>query len=169
MTEDHEEKHRYRKGVGADLILPLMAAGYAAYYVYTINGYPWEARVNGTFIAVIIWLLVTIMLVRTAIRLRRGEVTLRATGITEPQAKLLQRGLFIALTALDILLMPWLGFTLTVMLFLFSSMWLLGVRGVKALALIPLVAGGVGYAFFIVALDTRLPQGPVERLLQWLF
>jgi hypothetical protein len=65
--------------------------------------------------------------------------------------------------------MPWLGFTLTVMLFLLSSMWLLGVRGVKPLVIIPLAAGSVGYVFFIVALDTRLPKGPVEWLLQWLF
>jgi hypothetical protein len=169
MDDDHQEKHHYRKGVGADLILPLMAAAYAAYYVYTVREFPWEAQVNGTFIALVIWLLVVIMLVRTAVRLRRGEVTLRATGITKPKAKLVERGLFVAVTALDIVLMPWLGFTLTVMLFLLSSMWLLGVRGVKPLVIIPLAAGSVGYVFFIVALNTRLPKGPVEWLLQWLF
>jgi hypothetical protein len=169
MDDDQEQTHRHRKGIGADLILPLMAAGYAAYYVYTITDFPWEAQVNGTFIAAVIWLLVAIMLVRTAVRLRRGEATLRATGITRPQAKLLERGLFVALTGLDILLMPWLGFTLTVMLFLLSSMWLLGVRGMRPLVVIPLAAGVVGYVFFIVALDTRLPKGPAEWLLQWLF
>jgi hypothetical protein len=169
MDDDQEQTHRHRKGIGADLILPLMAAGYAAYYVYTINDFPWEAQMNGTFIAVVIWLLVGVMLVRTALKLRRGEATLRATGITKPQAKLAVRVLFVALTALDILLMPWLGFTLTVMLFLASAMWLLGVREVKPLVVIPLVAGSVGYLLFIVALDTRLPFGPVEWLLQWLF
>jgi len=55
------------------------------------------------------------------------------------------------------------------MVFLLSSMWLLGVRAVKPLVIIPLAAGIVGYVFFIVALDTRLPFGPVEWLLQWLF
>jgi hypothetical protein len=169
MDDDQEQTHRHRKGIGADLILPLMAAGYAAYYVYTINDFPWEAQMNGTFIAVVIWLLVGAMLVRTALRLRRGEATLRATGITKPQAKLAVRALFVAFTALDILLMPWLGFTLTVMLFLASAMWLLGVREVKPLVVIPLAAGSVGYLLFVVALDTRLPAGPVEWLLQWLF
>jgi hypothetical protein len=76
---------------------------------------------------------------------------------------------FVALTAFNIAVMPWLGFTLTVMVFLLSSMWLLGVRSVKPLVTIPLAAGIVGYVFFIVALDTRLPFGPVEWLLQWLF
>jgi hypothetical protein len=118
---------------------------------------------------VVIWLLVAVLLVRTVLRLRRGEVTLRATGITTPRGKLVVRALFVALTAVNILLMPWLGFTLTVILFLASSMWLLGVRSLKPLVLIPLLAGGVGYFFFIVALSTRLPKGPVEWLLQWLF
>lgn len=166
MDEKHEEQHRHRKGIGADLILPAMATAYAGYYIYTIQGYPWEARVNGTFIAVIIWLLVAIMLVRTALRLRRREATLKFTGITQPIGRMPARLGFIALTAVNILLMPWLGFTLTVMLFLLSSMWMLGVRQIKPLVIIPLAAGIVGYAFFIVALDTRLPFGPIEWLLQ---
>lgn len=169
MDENREEKHAHRKGIGADFILPLMAAAYAVYYLYSINDYPWEARVNGTFIAVAIWSLVAILVVRTGLRLHRNEVTLRFTGITTPKDKLPQRVLFIVLTALNILLMPWLGFTLTVILFLVSSMWLLGVRGLRQLAVIPLAAGAIGYVFFMVALDTRLPRGPVEWLLQALF
>ena len=166
MDEKHNEKRHYRKGVGADLILPLMAAGYAAYYVYTISDFPYEAQINGAFISLVIWLLVGAFVIRTLLRLRRGQVTLRATGVTTPRGKLVQRALFVGLTALNILLMPWLGFTLTVILFLASSMWLLGVRDLKPLVSIPLAAGAVGYVFFVVALDTRLPAGPIEHLLQ---
>lgn len=169
MEEIHDQKRHYRKGVGADVVLPLMAAAYSAYYVYTIREYPWEAQINGALISLAIWLLVAIFLLRTLLRLRRGEVTLRATGVIMPRAKLVQRAAFVALTAANIFLMPWLGFTLTVVLFLASSMWLLGVRGGRPLVLIPLAAGAVGYVFFIVALDTRLPEGPVELLLQLLF
>src|SRR3546814_10260398 len=71
-----------------------------------------------TFIAIAIWLLVGLMVVRTALKVWRGDATLRATGLTRPQSKLLLRSAFIGLTALSILLMPWLGFTLAVMLFL---------------------------------------------------
>ncbi len=169
MDDNPEQRHHHRKGVGADLILPLMAAGYAAYYVFTIREFPWEAQMNGTFIAVVIWLLVGAFVLRTLLRLRRNEVTLRPTGVTTPRAKLVQRVAFIGLTALNIGLMPWLGFTLTVVAFLASSMWLLGVRTAKPLIAIPLSAGSVGYLFFVVALDTRLPKGPVEWLLQPLF
>lgn len=169
MDDDAEQRRQHRKGAGADLILPLMAAGYAAYYLFTVRDYPWEAQVNGTFIAVIIWLLVAVLMVRTLLRVWRGEVTLKFTGITQPLAKLPVRLAFVALTALNILLLPWLGFTLTVVLFLASSMWLLGVRSRKPLVIIPLTAGAVGYVFFIVLLDTRLPYGPVEWLLQAVF
>lgn len=169
MGDNPEHKQQHRKGVGADLILPLMAAAYAAYYLYTVRDYPWEAQINGTFIAGVIWLLVILLLLRTGLRLRRGEVTLRLTSITQPLARLPVRLAFVALTGLNILLMPWFGFTLTVALFLLTSMWLLGVRTKKPLIIIPLAAGTVGYFFFIVALDTRLPYGPVEWALQGLF
>src|SRR3546814_7027449 len=75
----------------------------------------------GIFIAIAIWLLVGLMVVLTALKVWRGEATLRATGLTRPQSKLLLRSAFIGLTALSILLMPWLGFTLAVMLFLLRS------------------------------------------------
>lgn len=166
MDENSEEQRRRRKDVGADLILPLMAVGYAIYYLYTVADFPWEAQMGGTFVAVAIWLLVGILVARTALQLRRGEVTLRLTGVIKPRDKLVLRLLFIGLTALSILLMPWLGFTLTIVLFILSGMWLLGVRGAKSLAIIPLSAGSVAYLLFIVALDTRLPHGPVEMLLQ---
>src|SRR3546814_16791621 len=104
MDEKHEEKRHYRKGIGGDLILPLMAAAYAVYYLYTVADFPWEAQMMGTFIAIVIWLLVGIMLVRTGLKLHRGEATLRATGLTRPQSKLLLRSAFIGLTALSILL-----------------------------------------------------------------
>src|SRR3546814_20515657 len=114
----------------------------------------------GTFIAIAIGLLVGLMVVRTALKLHRGEATLRATGLTRPQSKLLLRSAFIGLTALSILLMPWLGFTLAVMLFLLSGMWLLGVRAVKPLVIIPLAAGSVGYLLFIAALAPPPPPRP---------
>src|SRR3546814_20334127 len=84
----------------------------------------------------------------TALKVWRGDATLRATGLTRPQSKLLLRSAFIGLTALSILLMPWLGFNLAVMLFLLSGMLLLGVRKVKPLVIIPLAAGSVGYLLF---------------------
>lgn len=169
MDDNSEQKRDRRKGVGADLILPAMAVAYAIYYMRTVADFPWEAQMSGTFIAIAIFGLVGILVVRTLLQVRRGEVTLHLTALTTPRDKVILRLFFISLTALSILLMPWLGFTLTIILFNLSGMLMLGVRGVKSLVIIPLAAGLVGYHLFIVALDTRLPHGPVEWLLQSLF
>ena len=57
MDDNPEQRHHHRKGVGADLILPLMAAGYAAYYVFTIREFPWEAQMNRLPKGPVEWLL----------------------------------------------------------------------------------------------------------------
>lgn len=165
MEKEDDPKQRHRKGVGADLILPVAAALYAGYYVYTIQGFPWEAQINGTFIAAVLWALVAIFIVRIGIRLWRNEVTLRMTEITTPRDKLPMRLGFIGLTVLSIFLVDWLGFTLTVFLYLLASMSLLGVRRVRQLTLISAIAASLGYIFFIIILETKLPAGPIEHLL----
>src|SRR3546814_21113821 len=99
MDEKHEDKRHYRKGIGADLKLPLMAAAYAVYYLYTVADFPWEAQMMGNFIAIAIWLLVGIMVVRPALKFWRGDDTLGATGLPRPQSKLLLRSGFLGLTS----------------------------------------------------------------------
>lgn len=169
MTEHDEHETVRQMSLGMDLILPLSAASYAAYYVYTIAHLPREAQIIGVFIASAIWLLTGSFIVRALVRLRSGEIGLRPEILTMPVAKLFQRSAFVLLTGANIFLMPYLGFCLTTMLFLAAAMFLLGVRDLRSLVSIPLAAGALGYLFFIVALDTRLPQGPVEQLLQWSF
>src|SRR3546814_4980616 len=98
MDEKHEDKRHYRKGIGADLILPLMAAAYAVYYLYTVADFPWEAQMMGTFIAIAIWLLVGLMAVRTALKVWSGDATLGATGLTRPQLTMLVQPAFLGHT-----------------------------------------------------------------------
>src|SRR3546814_6609644 len=125
MDEKHEDKRHYRKGIGADLILPLMAAAYAVYYLYTVADFPWEAQMMGTFIAIAIWLLVGLMVLRTALKVWRGDAPRRATGFTRPQSKCFLRWAFFGLRALTLLLLPGPGFTLGYMLSLLWGMLLL--------------------------------------------
>jgi hypothetical protein len=61
------------------------------------------------------------------------------------------------------------GFTIGVALFLFASLYALGVRDRARLIVLPLALSLAGYLLFIAALDTRFPHGPVERLLGALF
>jgi hypothetical protein len=74
-----------------------------------------------------------------------------------------------AIWCIFIIVIPYLGFTLTIFLFLLLAMLALGVRSVRKLIGVALTSAVVGYLMFIVALDTPFPHGPVEMLLGKLF
>jgi hypothetical protein len=66
-----------------------------------------------------------------------------------------------------IVVISWLGFTITTFLFLFMAMALLNKGERMKLSLIVAAALSVsGYLLFIVAFKTRFPFGPFENLLE---
>jgi hypothetical protein len=65
--------------------------------------------------------------------------------------------------------MHWLGVTLGMLLALFASLWILGVRSRKALVLVPLAVAACVYLLFVAALQSDIPHGPVEWVLGKLF
>jgi hypothetical protein len=160
---------RKPKPVGGDLVLPVLAVLYGVYYLYSIRGLPFEAQVNGVFIIAVLFLLVAILLVRTARDRARGRVTLRLDSLLEPVPLLPRRIAFLVLTLGSLLAIQWLGFTLTTFLFMLSSMAVLGTRSLRTLLTLATVTAAGGYVFFIAILDTRFPHGPVEHLLGRLF
>ena len=164
-----QQGQKKRRSVGADMVLPLMAAGYALYYISTILDYPMEAQINGLFLGITTCILVGLLLVRTGIQYLRGEVDFNMGRLTAPLAMLPARFAFAALTVAYVVVIPWLGFTLTTFLFILSSLLLLGVKSRKALILMPTLSAAGGYIFFIALLDTRFPKGPIEHFLSWMF
>ena len=160
---------RKPKPVGGDLVLPALVLLYGSYYLYSILGQPFEAQINGFFIAAVLFLLVAILLVRTARDWARGRVTLRLDSLLEPVALLPRRIAFLVLTFGSLLAIEWLGFTLTTFVFMLSSMAVLGTRSLRTLLTVATVTAAGGYVFFIAILDTRFPHGPVEHLLGRLF
>jgi hypothetical protein len=95
------------------------------------------------------------------------EADLRLGELIRPTALLPKRLSLLALTIGYIMVIEWLGFTLTTFLFLASSMLLLndGRRPAFILGLAAAVALG-GWLLFIVAFHTRFPAGPLEHLLR---
>jgi hypothetical protein len=73
------------------------------------------------------------------------------------------------ITAVFVVLLPYLGFTLGTFLFLLGALLFFGVRSRKILVLVPLCLAGSGYILFIAALNARLPRGIVENLLAAVF
>jgi hypothetical protein len=165
--DEHRSPHgRERRGGGGELIIPIGAVWFTLYYFSTIIDSPWEAQVNAFFVGSILMALVAIQLIRLGRMLFSGEADLGLGDLIRPTAVLPKRLFLLLLTIAYVVVIEWLGFTLTTFLFLASAMLLLndGRRPVFILGVAAALALG-GYLLFIVAFDTRFPAGPLESLL----
>jgi len=158
-----------RASLGADLVIPVMALAFAAYFFFSIADLAWEAKANGVVIGAVLVVLAVAQLVRIGLRVHRGESDLRMNALFEPLEALPKRVGLVLITIAFIATMHWLGVTLGLVLALAASLWLLGVRSRRALVLVPLVVGAAVYLMFVVALQSDIPHGPVELLLAKLF
>jgi hypothetical protein len=120
-------------------------------------------------IGAVLLVLVLIQLVRIGLRIYRGEADLRMNSIVEPVEALPKRIGLVVITIAFIATMQWLGVTLGMVVALFASLWILGVRSRRALILVPLGVGAAVYLLFVAALQSDIPHGPVELLLAKLF
>jgi hypothetical protein len=153
-----------KKALGADLVIPALALGFAAYFFVSIADLAWEAKANGVVIGGILVGLIAIQLVRIAIRVLKGEASLRFNRLWEPREALWKRVGMVLVTVAFIATLNWLGLTLGLLLALFAALWLMGVRG-KPLVILPLAVSLAAYLLFVVLLQSDIPHGPIERLL----
>jgi hypothetical protein len=154
--------------LGADLVIPALAAAFGAYFFFSIVDLAWEAKANGMVIGAILLVLVLVQLVRIALRIRAGEADLGIEALS-PRDALPKRIGLVLITIAYIATMHWAGVTLGMLLALFASLWILGVRSRKALVLVPLAVAACVYLLFVAALQSDIPHGPVEWLLGRLF
>ncbi|HEY9529913.1 MAG TPA: hypothetical protein VIQ55_00890, partial [Burkholderiales bacterium] len=67
-----------RQPLGADLVIPLLGLGFAAYFFVDIADLGWEAKANGVLIGAILVFLIAVQLARMGRQFARGEGDLRA-------------------------------------------------------------------------------------------
>lgn len=170
MAERRAERGSGRRPIGGDLIIPVAAIAFTLYYFTTIWDSPWEAQVNAFFVGSILLLLVAVLVVKLGREIAAGEADLRIGGLIEPRAVVPKRLALLLLAIAYVVVVPWLGFTLTTFAFLVAAMLLLseGRRKGLALGVAALLALG-GYVLFIAVFDTRFPAGPFERLMGSVF
>ena len=119
------------------------------------------------FIGAILILLIAIFLMKSAIAWKAGEVDLGLDSLVAPRSFLTKRLALFALTLGFIVFVEWGGFTITTFVFLSLAMLLLSGGRRKRLILILTASLAVGgYLLFILAFDTRFPDGPFEHLLK---
>jgi hypothetical protein len=153
-----------KKALGADLVIPALALGFAAYFFVSIADLAWEAKANGVVIGGILVGLIAIQLVRIAIRVLKGQASLKFNLLWEPREALGKRVGMVLVTVAFIATLNWLGLTLGLLLALFAALWIMGVRG-KPLVILPVAVALAAYLLFVVLLQSDIPHGPIERLL----
>ena len=170
MAEPSGKQTPEPKSIGGELIIPVAAIAFTVYYFTTILDVPWSAQVSAFFIGSILILLIIVYFIRTAVELRRGEVSLRLGQIYEPVSFIPRRIALAALTIGYIVFIRWGGFTLTTFVFLALAMLLLNEGRRKGLILILSAVFAIGgWLLFIFAFETRFPAGPFEQFMKGLF
>jgi hypothetical protein len=153
-----------KKALGADLVIPALALGFAAYFFVSIADLAWEAKANGVVIGGILVVLIAIQVVRIAIRVLKREANLRFDPLWEPREALGKRVGMVLVTVAFIATLNWFGLTLGLLLALFAALWIMGVRG-KPLVILPVAVALAAYLLFVLLLQSDIPHGPIERLL----
>jgi hypothetical protein len=159
----------HKKAIGGELVIPIMAFAFTLYYFWTILDVPWSAQVSAFFVGSILIVLIIVLFFRMAGSVKRGEATLKIGPLFDPVAYVPKRLALLGLTVGFIFVVQYLGFTITVFLFLSSAMLLLS-NGQKKGLILSLSAGLAltGWALFIWAFDTRFPAGPFETMMKGL-
>ncbi len=163
----NEPEKTEKKHLGGDLVIPVAALAFTLYYFSTIIDSPWTAQVSAVFIGSILIFLILIFIVKSVVSLRRGDADLGMDSLLNPRSFILKRLALLGLTLGFVFLVDYGGFTLTTFGFLTLAMLLLS--GGRNKRFILILSGGLalgGYLLFILAFDTRFPDGPFEQLME---
>jgi hypothetical protein len=149
---------------GADLVIPLLALGFAAYFFWSIADLVWEAKANGVVIGSILVALVLLQLARIGLRVARGEADLRTEPLWAPREVLGKRIGMVLVTLSFILLLQALGLTLSLFVALVAALWIMGVRKPARLLGLSFAVAAAAYLLFIAVLDAGFPHGLIEKI-----
>jgi hypothetical protein len=150
--------------LGADLVIPLLALGFAIYFFWSITDLAWEAKANGVVIGAALIALVVIQVARIALAVTQGQGDLRTDPLWQPADVLWKRLGMVAVTVAFILLLQVLGLTLSLFAAMAVALWLMGVRRVSVVLGISFGVAAAAYLLFIAVLDAGFPHGLIEKL-----
>ena len=167
MHDETEAGQPRKRALGAELVIPVAALAFTLYYFYTILDAPWTAQASAFFIGTILIVLALIFIVLTVRWVAKGDGDWSFHTLFEPHEYVRLRVALFALTVGYVVVISFLGFTITTFLFLVLAMLLLnhGRRAKLSLSLAAVLSIG-GYLLFIVAFDNNFPEGPFETLMK---
>ncbi|MGH8430127.1 MAG: tripartite tricarboxylate transporter TctB family protein [Solimonas sp.] len=150
--------------LGADLAIPLLALGFAAYFFWSIADLAWEAKANGVVIGTALVLLVAVQLASIAVQVAKGKGDLRADLLWQPREVLAKRIGMVLVTVAFIAALELLGLTLSLLVAMVASLAIMGVRKPITVLWISVAVAAAAYILFIAVLDSAFPHGPIEKL-----
>jgi hypothetical protein len=170
MTGDAKTLKAGPKSLGSELIIPAIAFFFTLYYFYTIMDAPWTAQVAAFIVGSILILLVVSFVIKTLKSLSNGEGVLGFENLVKPRFLLRKRAILLVLTIAFIMAVPALGFTITTFVFIATAMLVLSDFEKKCFIIFLAITLSVGgYLLFIVAFETRFPEGPFEIFVKGFF
>lgn len=152
-----------KPAVGADLVIPVLALAFVAYFFTDVRDLEWEAKANGVIIGTTLLVLVVAQVARIAWQVARKRATLSTRPLWDPPEVIGRRIGMVAVTIAFIVTIPWMGLTLGLFVWMFVALWMMGIRRPGLLAAIAGVVAVSAYLLFIFALDSDFPHGPVEK------
>lgn len=170
MSQDPVEKPR---NILPDLIIPVLALGFTAYYLTTITEVPWISQASAIIVSSFLLLAIFAYIGRCIFRVRDGREVIQLdqtmTALLGNRPTTIRRLGLLALAIGYVWLIEDLGFTLTTFLFLFCAISLLSTLADWKRALIISASSSViGYVVFIYFFKTRFPMGLLENWIQGL-
>ncbi len=169
MTDQTGTENKEKKHIGGELVIPVGAFIFTLYYFWTIIDVPWTAQVSAFFVGSILIVLIGFLVARMVRQVKSGEADFGMGPLVEPVSFIPKRIALFALTLGFIIFVQYLGFTITVFVFLSLAMLLLAGGRRKWLILsVSAVLSLAGWALFIWAFDTRFPAGPFENMMKGL-
>jgi hypothetical protein len=150
--------------LGADLVIPALALGFAVYFFWSIADLAWEAKANGVVIGTALIVLVTIQLVSIAVQVAKGKGDLRTGPLWQPTDVLWKRIGMVLVTVAFIAALQLLGLTLSLAIAMAAALTIMGVRKLSTVLWISLAVAAAAYILFIAVLDAAFPHGAIEKL-----
>lgn len=169
-STDTNEVEGGKRPLGDDLIIPVCTVAFVVYYLYTISELPWQAAAAGIAVAAGLLIMTVILAIRFLGELRRGEAELRMGELVHPTYYLGLRAAILAAAVVFVYAMNFLGFTLSMFLFLIGGVMILsGLSEIKMGLIVAFVVSIGGYLLFIVFIQARFPHGPFENFVSSFF
>lgn len=150
--------------LGADLVIPVFALGFAAYFFWSIADLAWEAKANGVVIGTVLVVLAAAQIARIAVHVAQGQGDLRADPLWQPRELLAKRVGMVLVAVAFVALLEILGLTLSLFTAMAAALVIMGVRRPSVVLWISFAVAAAAYLLFIAVLDSAFPHGPIEKL-----